>query len=258
MTVTALARRRTIDDVEHDIVAAAAHINRAMYAFLVLVREYDERQGYRAWGHRSCAEWLHWRCDLGMNAARERVRVAHALAVLPQMSEALARGTLSYSKVRALTRVATPENEAALLAFAFSTTTARVEERVCQMRNANRASTAQAAKRHAERALRVFRDLNRGTMTITVEIPLEQGELVCRALDKAVQSAPEPGRSCATRPGSRARPMRSWRSPGATWQVGTAGGARPPITTRWSCTWMPRRSRAAKDARISRSRRSGA
>src|SRR5690554_2692986 len=109
------------------------------------------------------------------------------------MSEALARGTLSYSKVRALTRVATPENEAALLAFAFSTTTARVEERVCQMRNANRASTAEAAKRHAERALRVFRDLNRGTMTITVEIPLEQGELVCRALDKAVQSAPEPG-----------------------------------------------------------------
>jgi hypothetical protein len=61
------------------------------------------------------------------------------------------------------------------------------------MRNARRASTAEAASRHAQRSLRVFRDLGRGTMTITVEVPFEQGELVCRALDKAVQSAPDPG-----------------------------------------------------------------
>jgi hypothetical protein len=193
MTTTALACRRTIDDVEHDIVAAAARMNSAMYAFLLLVREYDERAGFLAWGHKSCAEWLHWRCDLGTNAARERVRVAHALALLPQMSEGLARGMLSYSKARALTRVATPDNEAALLAFARTATTARVEERVCQMRNARRASTAEAASRHAQRSLRVFRDLGRGTMTITVEVPFEQGELLCRAVDKAVRSAPDPG-----------------------------------------------------------------
>ena len=49
-----------------------------------------------------------------MGAARERVRVAHALGTLPRLAEALARGELSYAKVRALTRVATPETEARL------------------------------------------------------------------------------------------------------------------------------------------------
>jgi hypothetical protein len=188
-----VARRRRIDALDRAIVDKCAQMNRAMFAFLVHVREFDELAGFLDWGQQSCAEWLHWRCDLGMNAARERVRVAHALNVLPQLSEALARGALSYSKARALTRVATRENEAELLAFAMKTTVTRVEERVRQMRNVLPESTAEAQRRHGERALRVFRDVDRGTLTISVEIPFEQGELICRAIDKAVQERVDEG-----------------------------------------------------------------
>lgn len=85
------------------------------------------------------------------------------------MSEAFARGTLSYSKVRALTRVATPDNEAALLAFALPATASRVEERCRQLRNVEPASTEESERVHRLRALRVFRDEDRGMLTFTVE-----------------------------------------------------------------------------------------
>ena len=81
------------------------------------------------WGFANCSDWLHWRCDLSLSAAREKVRVAHALKILPVIAAAFSSGELSYSKVRALTRVARQENEDALFIFALKTTASRVEER---------------------------------------------------------------------------------------------------------------------------------
>jgi hypothetical protein len=194
MTTAAHAdRRRRVDELEHSIVSRAARMSADMYAFLVDVREFDELGGFLDWGQHSCADWLAWRCDIGMNAARERVRVAHALDVLPLISAAFAAGKLSYTKARALTRVATRENESGLLTFAMKTTAVEVESRVAQMHNARPESTAEAQQHHEQRALRVLRDLGRGTMTITVEIPFEQGELICRAIDRAVQQRVDEG-----------------------------------------------------------------
>ena len=99
-------RRVVIDELDRAIVARSARINAPTYELLVLIPEFDERAGFLQWGLGNCAEWLHWRCDLSLNAARERVRVAHALKCLPEMSAAVAHGVLSYSKARALTRVA--------------------------------------------------------------------------------------------------------------------------------------------------------
>jgi len=155
-------RLLSIDELDRDIFTLAARINSSTYQLLVLVRQFDERAGWLKWGLASCAEWLHWRCDLSMSAAREKVRVAHALKTLPLIATAFADGELSYSKVRALTRVARVDNEDALLLFALQTTASRVEERC--------------------------RDLERGMMTITVEIPIETGELLEKALDRARES----------------------------------------------------------------------
>jgi hypothetical protein len=104
----------------------------------------------------------------------------------------LARHAL-LSKVRALTRVARPENETELIAFALPTTVARVESRCRQLRNVLPESTAEAERRYRQRSLRVFRDAGRGTMTFTLEIPVEQGEQICRALGKAVADQPDAG-----------------------------------------------------------------
>src|SRR5919198_1004459 len=93
-----------------EIAELSAHLDAATARLLELIREFDARGGWGN-GFRSCAHWLNWRTGLDMGAARERVRVARALGTLPLLADALARGELSYSKVRALTRVATPETE---------------------------------------------------------------------------------------------------------------------------------------------------
>src|SRR5690606_17524729 len=96
---------------------------------------------------------------------------------------------LSYSKVRALTRVAGPHNEDELVAFALTTTAARVEERCRELRYGRPDSTEQALRAHARRALSLRHDPHRGTVTITVELPVEMGELVDKALDRALEAA---------------------------------------------------------------------
>src|SRR5690606_23179154 len=115
---------QSIDELDRAIVNLAGRINAATYDLLVLVRRFDECRGWLAWGFETCAEWLHWRCDIGLSAAREKVRVAHALKTLPAIGRAFAKGALSYSKVRALTPVASRENEDELLKFALQTTAA--------------------------------------------------------------------------------------------------------------------------------------
>ncbi|HLU04911.1 MAG TPA: DUF222 domain-containing protein, partial [Woeseiaceae bacterium] len=139
----------TIDDLDRAIVSLAARINSASHDLLVLIRRFDERGGWLRWGFHSCADWLHWRCDLSLSAAREKVRVAHALKTLPSIAMSFAKGELSYSKVRALTRVADYGNEDALLTFALHTTAARVEERCRELRCGTEASTGDAVQAHA-------------------------------------------------------------------------------------------------------------
>ncbi len=174
-----------IDDLDRAIVNLASRINAETYELLVLIRQFDERAGWLKWGLGGCAEWLHYRCDLSMNTAREKVRVAHALKKLPGIAAAFANGTLSYSKVRAMTRVVGTHNENELLPFALQTTTARVEERCRELRCGTVDSLGDAQRAFSSRSLRVIRNAERGVMTITIDLPLETGELVEKALDKA-------------------------------------------------------------------------
>lgn len=191
----AVIELRPIDDLDRAIVGLTSRINAATYELLVLIRQFDERAGWLRWGLSNCTEWLHWRCDLSMNAAREKVRVAHALKSLPEMSRLFAAGKLTYSKVRALTRVAGPSNETGLVQFALGTTTRCVEERCRELRCGTELSTSDAERAFARRALTARRDETRGTTTFMIELPDEMAQLVDKALDQvrdeAVASYPE-------------------------------------------------------------------
>src|SRR5688572_6955885 len=125
-------------DVPHDPAALAeeiarmsAHLDAAMHRLLGCIRRFDESGEWAKQGLVSCAHWLSWRTGLDPGTSREKVRVARALGALPRIDDALRRGVLSYAKVRAVTRVATPENEERLLAIALETTGAQLEE-VCR------------------------------------------------------------------------------------------------------------------------------
>ncbi|MEX0893816.1 MAG: DUF222 domain-containing protein, partial [Gemmatimonadota bacterium] len=109
-----------MEELGNEIATIAAHIHAAEYQLLVKLAEFDRRQGWEVCGFRNCAAWLAFRTGMSTGACRERVRVARALEKLPKISAAMAGGELSFSQVRALTRVATPENEAELLEYAES------------------------------------------------------------------------------------------------------------------------------------------
>ena len=115
-----------LDRLGDEIAELSAHLDAATARLLTLIREFDARKGWGG-GFRSCAHWLNWRVGLGLGAAREQVRVARALGGLPALAAALARGELSYAKVRALTRIATPTIETRLLALGRSGTAAHIE-----------------------------------------------------------------------------------------------------------------------------------
>ena len=105
----------------------SAHLNAANCRLLELIAQFDKEEGWGVDGCNSCAHWLNWKCGISQNAAREKVRVAHALANLPLTHASFAKGEISYSKVRAMSRVATPENEDYLLMIAKHGTAAHVE-----------------------------------------------------------------------------------------------------------------------------------
>ena len=146
-----------LDRLGDEIAELAAHLDAATARLLELIREFDARGGWNH-GFRSCAHWLSYRVGMKLGAGREHVRVARALASLSRRADALARGELSYSKVRALTRVATPETEERLLAVGRAGTACHVERIVRGWRRVDRLAEAQeTARHHKARATRVSR-----------------------------------------------------------------------------------------------------
>jgi hypothetical protein len=189
MTALFKLSRRSLDELEEELVAHAQRINAAEYAFLELVREFDIRQGWRPYQFNNCAEWLNMKCGIVVGTAREKVRVATALFDLPKISRAFAAGELSYSKVRSLSRVATPHNEAQLLEYAQQATAEQVQRRCQQMHNADRAASTRDVKEiHRGRFLRRSVD-GSGRMTISIELTEEAGALVMVALERAMAEA---------------------------------------------------------------------
>src|SRR5688572_29217584 len=145
-SVSLPASDRPIDELDAAICRLASRINAVNYQLLLLVREFDDRMGRAKWSFPNCAEWLSWRCGISVSAAREKVRTAQALRDFPGISLAFREGRLSYTKVRALTRVAAMHDEDALVRYALDATAPDVEERCRQVRNVHPDSVRDAQR----------------------------------------------------------------------------------------------------------------
>ena len=178
-----LRRRDEAERLGNDIAELAARIQAATYELLVMIRAFDEREGWS--GFKSCAHWLNWRTGLALGAAREKVRVARALEGLPLLSDAMRRGRISYSKVRALTRVATPANERRLLGFAECAPASYVERLARAWRRVDLAEeAADERRRHERRNLSTWVD-DDGMVVVRGRLSPEVGAVVRRALEAA-------------------------------------------------------------------------
>ena len=218
-----------MDRLGDEIAELSAHLEAATAHLLDLTREFDARGGWSN-GFRSCAHWLAWRVGLDLGAARERVRVARALGSLPRLADALARGELSYAKVRALTRVATPETEERLLAVGRAGSACHVERIVRGWRRVDRLAEArETTHRHKSRALHVYQDED-GMVVVRGRLTPKQGAVLIQALaaaretlyQRAAAQKPRVARRTFLR--KRSRWLSSRRTPSAC-------SPRPPSTT---------------------------
>jgi hypothetical protein len=183
-------KRRSMDELANEITRLAGHLNAGNYRFLKLIAEFDSGKGWAGDGAtQSCAHWLNWKCGVDIGAAREKVRVAHALADLPKIAAAMERGELSYSKVRALTRVACEGTEDYFLSIAQHGTANHVETLVRHYRRAQEAEElSREARQQANRALGYYFDHD-GCMVLKARLPAEVGALFIKALDAALKES---------------------------------------------------------------------
>jgi hypothetical protein len=172
--------------LEDEIAELFAQITAASYRLLVLIREFDQEGGWQQ-DFATCAHWLNWRLGLSMGAAREWVRVARALETLPLISDSMSSGLVSFSKVRALTRVATAENEAELLNFAVSSTAAHTETLAHRLRSSDLSEEElleQANDAYERRELMAYQEAD-GTVVFKGRLDPESGAVFMRALEAA-------------------------------------------------------------------------
>lgn len=180
-----MQNNRAVADLGEQITELAAHLDAGEYRFLVLLEAFLREDGWQGPGMTSCAHWLNWRCGMSLGVAREKVRVARALPGLPRISKRFSEGRISYSKVRAMTRVATAKNEDALLMVALHGTASHVEKQVQLYRRVKRIEALEKEnERHAHRELSWQVD-DDGYWTFRGRFTPEQGAVIGKALEKA-------------------------------------------------------------------------
>ena len=181
----------SLAELEAQITELAGHLNAANYRWLTLIGQFDRRNGWADGKLPSCAHWLNFKCGLNLGAARERVRVAHALLGLPKIAASMARGELSYSKVRALTRVASQATEESFLMIALHGTAFHVERLVKGYRRAQNAEElSREAQQHTHRSVRYW-FAEDGSLILKARLPALPGALLIEALDAALERVPD-------------------------------------------------------------------
>jgi len=182
--------RQSLEELGEDICRLAASLAATTSRWLMMIAEFDRSEGWGGVGVKSCAHWLSWRCGLSPGAGREHVRVARALLDLPLIAAAFAAGSLSYSKVRAITRIADRDTEDDLLALALSATAAQVERVVRGWRTAE---SATAPEQDARRDVSWHWDRD-GMLIVRARLGPEEGALFLTGLEAARDSV-EPSTS---------------------------------------------------------------
>jgi hypothetical protein len=186
---------KSLSALAREITSGAVRLAAATAAWLRLVEEFDRREGWHAYGILSCAHWLAWQCGMSPGTAREHVRVARALTTLPAVTAAFAQGRLSYSKVRALTRIAESDTETSLLEFAIEATASQTERMVRQWRRSD------AVDRDTVESKRRFDHWwdDDGMLVLRMRLDAEEGAQLLTAIDSLAERAARRERAVAKR-----------------------------------------------------------
>jgi hypothetical protein len=183
LNLEGFVRQQRAAVLEEKIARLACHIHAANYRLLAMLRIFEDLGGWNGWP--SPAHWLQWRCGYSLGAAREKFRVARALPGLPIIRGAFKRGELSFAQVRAMTRVATPGNEATVMMWARHSTASHLETlaRLYRRYGENSAALAQ----HRERSFSHWEE-DKGMVSFRIRLPAEQAAVVLKAIAAAKET----------------------------------------------------------------------
>jgi len=174
-----------LEELGDSIALKAAHLHAGMFPYLVDLARFDRLDGWRIAGHRTCAHWLAYRTKNDLMTSREHVRVARALEKLPETGASMGRGALSYSQVRALTRVARPETEGDLLEIAEKSTAAQLEGVVRAWKRDRRLDEEERERlRYESRRLSISPDGD-GMYDVRGKLTAAEAAVVMRGVDAA-------------------------------------------------------------------------
>lgn len=172
------------DDLADDICTWAGRMAAGMARLLELIAEFDRREGWAGPGMLSCAHWLSWRIGLAPGTAREWVRVAGRLAELPAIHAAFTSGRMSWSQVRAVTRVATVDDGVDWPEVARHTSAGQLERIVRGIRRTQRVEEVAADPERAAYQLRTRHRYDAdGNLTVTIYAPAEYAPLVLAGIE---------------------------------------------------------------------------
>lgn len=192
------------------IAEQCVHLDAAMHRLLRDLHTFDQAGGWYQQGFQSCAHWLSWRVGWSLATARDRVRVANRLPALPKVAAKLESGELSYSKARAIARVATPEIEEALLVYAKHLPAAQLE-RVCGkvnmvMETRQAIQEGKPRARH-ERSVQV-RPLEDGMACVTAVLTADEAALLMNVIEEVAHAQQKPAVEAAAQANAAVRPSR--------------------------------------------------
>lgn len=194
--IEARAAATPTERLEAELCQLAAHISAATCRWLLMVAEYDRRGAWASWECRSCAHWLSLKTGLGLHAARQHVRVARRLGELPEITRAFSEGRLSFSKVRALVRIATPAIERALVGLAAYATASQLDRLGQAMPPDPGSDDEQAEQRRQDRRHVRWAWDDEGRLVLRARLDSDEGALVIKALEASMA---EVNRERATR-----------------------------------------------------------
>ncbi len=172
--------------LESELCSQAANLSAGECHLLLVMGELDRREVWARQGARSCAHWLSWRIGTALGAAREQLRVARSLEHLARTREAFSSGELSYSKVRAITRVADEKTDEDFVELARHATACQLEQIVREYRRADPDEQARANARHLGRYLRHHSDAE-GMIVIQARLDPDEAAVVLAAIERARQ-----------------------------------------------------------------------
>jgi len=145
---------------------------------IALIQQFDRKGAYRDYGCETTSEWVSMHCGVSRMAAREYVRVARALRSLPTIDRAFQSGDLTYARVRAVTRFATPETDESLAEVASRTRVEGLED----MARSHRKTRAVLDPMFATRARSVRRWDQNGMRHYLAKVSAEGGSILDQAL----------------------------------------------------------------------------